>query len=81
MDKPTYLYWHSQFLDVLTIHDLLHVISPEFSPPLPPDSSTLPSPDYVLWLKTDRLVLSWIKATVAPSILMIILSCTAAKDA
>ena len=65
MDKPTFLCWRSQFLDVLTIHD----------------SSSSSSLEHHLWLKTDRLVLSWIKATVASIIQTIILSCTTARDA
>lgn len=81
MDKPTYLCWRSQFLDILTIHDLLYVISPNFTPPSPPDSSSSPSSEHILWLKTDRSVLSWIKAMVAFPIQTIIISCTTTREA
>ena len=69
MDKPTYLCWRSQFLDVLAIHDLSHVISPDFVPPAPPETPSSPSLEYVLWLKT-----------IASSIQTIIISYVTARD-
>ena len=82
MTRDTYLCWRSQFEDILEIHDLKSYISPSSaSSPEPKLADGSDNPDYSMWKKTDKLVLSWIKATVSSSVQTLILSCSTALEA
>lgn len=62
MDRQNYITWRKQFLDVLAAHDLSdHVTG-------------VMSMEYCHWSKKDKLVLSWIIATIHSSIQSYILA-------
>ncbi|XP_031255302.1 uncharacterized protein LOC116113295 [Pistacia vera] len=82
MKCDTYRAWKSQFLDVLAIHDIQHVIVGDACPPTPFLSNDTTNPAHSHWLRTERLVLTWIKSTVSPSIVQnLLLPCTTAVEA
>ena len=81
MERNTYLCWRSQFEDILDIHDFKGFISSSTSPPAEKLQDDSINPAFSVWKKTDKLVLSWIKATVSPSIHTLILSCTTSSEA
>ncbi|XP_031252032.1 uncharacterized protein LOC116109937 [Pistacia vera] len=82
MERDTYRTWKSQFLDVLAIHDLQHVIAGDARPSTPFLSDGTTNPTHSHWSQTDRLVLTWIKSTVSPSIVQnLLLPCTIVAEA
>lgn len=81
MECKTYLCWKSQFEDISDIHDLKSCIfSSKFQPEIKLSDGTK-NLDFVLWKKTDKLVLSWIKATISPSVQTLIPSCSRSFEA
>ena len=78
MDWNSYLCCRSQFQDVLAIHDLKHIISANASPPAATLCSGVENPEFTLWVKTDRLVLSWIEAMASSTIQTMLLPYTSA---
>ena len=81
MDRSTYLAWRSQFEDVLDIHDFSSFIDPSAPIPSKTNPDSTPNPAYTKWLKINKLVLSWIKATVSPAVQTLLFPCKSASEA
>lgn len=69
LDMTNYLTWSYLFKPVLDIYNLSNHIKP--SPTIPPKTlvaadgkSSSDNPGYLAWHKIDRLILSWINATI-----------------
>lgn len=79
MNKIDYICWKSHFLGVLKLHDLSHIIDKPDQ--LPKETPGNDNTEYEKWLKSNQLVLTWIRATVSPSVQSMILHCSTAKEA
>lgn len=66
---------------MLAIHDLQHIVSVDATPPVATLSSGDVNPTFLLWMKTNRLVLSWMKATVSSFIQTMLLPCKTTQEA
>lgn len=66
---------------MLAVHKISYVIEPEFlpSPPAFVDGSS--SPDYAIWNRLNRLILSWLRATLSDDVQFMIMECTTASEA
>lgn len=73
LNFTNYLLWRSLIIPVLQGYDVYdHVDGSVPAPPCVLTNSageSKPNPDFLLWKQIDRLVLSWIQATLSPDIL------------
>ncbi|KAK0604285.1 hypothetical protein LWI29_014156 [Acer saccharum] len=89
LDHENYLLWKSQMLPVIQGHDLkgyilgTHPCPPKDITPKTGDSSTdepTINPHYVSWRKQDKLLLSWINASLTPEVLVQVTSLETSHD-
>jgi hypothetical protein len=86
LDGNNYLMWLSQFLPVLRRNKLLGIVDGSlWCPPKFPldfqvmDSSTI-NLEYVLWIKKDQYLLSWINATLIEKVLATVYGLNTSKQ-
>ncbi|CAI9099794.1 OLC1v1036669C1 [Oldenlandia corymbosa var. corymbosa] len=85
LDQTNYMKWSHLFLPVLEIYDLHPHL--DTSIPIPsttiPDSSDklVPNPAYNHWRHLDRLILTWINATIATDLLPLLYDASFAAEA
>lgn len=86
LDMTNYLTWSYLFKPILDIHDINDHIS---SQPTTPEQTLLssdgktstPNPDFLSWVKIDKIILSWINATVKREVLPLLYHSRTASDA
>ncbi|KAF3778927.1 hypothetical protein EJ110_NYTH42540 [Nymphaea thermarum] len=84
LTRNNYLLWSSQLESVMESQELVHFIDGTFPPPLEviiKDDKSEANPDFAIWKRSDRLALSWIKATVSEPVLRQIVSSKSAHEA
>uniref|UniRef100_A0A5K0ZJK6 Retrotransposon Copia-like N-terminal domain-containing protein n=1 Tax=Nymphaea colorata TaxID=210225 RepID=A0A5K0ZJK6_9MAGN len=68
LNRDNYLLWNSQLESVMESQELVQFIDVRTLPPPPEtivkDGKNEANPKFVVWKRSDRLALSWIKATV-----------------
>ncbi|OIT06745.1 hypothetical protein A4A49_61418, partial [Nicotiana attenuata] len=83
LTSSNFLLWKTQFTPMVYACGLNHHI--DGSKPMPTqfldDTNTKPNPDYMVWLREDQLVLSWIVVSVSESILPQLVGATTARAA
>ncbi|KAF3774000.1 hypothetical protein EJ110_NYTH54092 [Nymphaea thermarum] len=70
--RDNYLLWSSQLESIMESQELVHFIDGTFPPPpdvIMKDSKIERNLDFGIWKRSDRLALSWIKATVSKPVL------------
>lgn len=72
LDSENYLLWQDQFMPLLECNDLFGYVDGSIRPPaqtiLDKDAQKkIDNPEYKVWQRTDKFVLSCIKATLSPS--------------
>lgn len=76
MEKLDYTYWRSQFETVLELYELTQIVKEKALLPTVEDNF-----EFEEWRRANRLVMTWIKFTVATSVQQMIVSCKTAKEA
>ncbi|KAL5715567.1 RING-type E3 ubiquitin transferase [Ranunculus cassubicifolius] len=77
LQKDNYNLWMSLFLPVLRSFDLMKFVDGSFPCPVPSIPSTdlvgnttqIPNPDYLSWVKLDQTLLIWMNTTISEDIL------------
>ncbi|KAF3793284.1 hypothetical protein EJ110_NYTH09656 [Nymphaea thermarum] len=84
LNGDNYLHWKSQMESVMESQDLLEYVDGTNLAPseiISTNGKTSSNPEYKQWRKSDRLALSWIKATVSDSVLGHIVRASSAREA
>ncbi|CAI9099440.1 OLC1v1036266C1 [Oldenlandia corymbosa var. corymbosa] len=85
LDQSNYMKWSHLFVVVLEIYDLHHHL--DYSIPVPSssisDSSDKPIPNraYLTWHRLDRLIPTWINATINTGLLPLLYDASSAAEA
>ncbi|KAK4413588.1 hypothetical protein Salat_2771500 [Sesamum alatum] len=85
LDQTNYMKWNHLVLPVLEIYDLQdHIDGSSKSPsPTSHDSNNkeIPTPKFLKWRRIDRLILTWLNATIHLDLLPLLFKCTSAHEA
>ncbi|KAF3775140.1 hypothetical protein EJ110_NYTH51202 [Nymphaea thermarum] len=72
LNRDNYLLWSSQLESVMESQELIQFIDGTFPTPsetIVKDGKSEVNPEFTVWKRSDRLALSWIKATVSEPVL------------
>ncbi|KAF3774891.1 hypothetical protein EJ110_NYTH52043 [Nymphaea thermarum] len=84
MKRDNYLLWSSQLESVMESQELVQFINGSSPPPpevIIKDGKSEINLEFIVWKRSNRLTLSWIKATISKPILGQIVSCKSAYAA
>nr|VVV77252.1 unnamed protein product [Nymphaea colorata] len=84
LNRDNYLLWSSQLESVMESQELIQFIDGTFPAPsetIVKDGKSEVNPEFTVWKRSDRLALSWIKATVSEPVLRQIVTSKSAFEA
>uniref|UniRef100_A0A5K0XZS8 CCHC-type domain-containing protein n=1 Tax=Nymphaea colorata TaxID=210225 RepID=A0A5K0XZS8_9MAGN len=84
LNRDNYLLWSSQLESVMESQELIQFIDGTFPAPsetIVKDGKSEVNPEFTVWKRSDRLSLSWIKATVSEPVLRQIVTSKSAFEA
>ncbi|GAV87184.1 UBN2_3 domain-containing protein, partial [Cephalotus follicularis] len=83
LKQNNYLLWETQILSLIESQDILDFIigeTPSPTPEIQQNGNQIPNPDYTSWVKTDRLIKTWITGTLSEEVLGHAVGTKSSKD-
>lgn len=81
MDFWNFATWKEHFEDALAVQELQDYIEANVAAPPKVKTAGSPNYDYLKWVRNNRLILGWMRATCMASVQKIFVTCQTAAEA